>query len=105
MDELLEIKNKLHLITDIEYKTWAANYRDKIRARAQKGGDWPADEFILFAQITDLYFTIKTIEKSLSITQVYDFSEVFFEFFTREKIAEMVKKTPKKDADGAGFLH
>ena len=89
MNELLQIKNKLHLMRDDEFKSWYDNYRVLVRKNAIKGIDWPIEEMQLFHQITHLQLVCKTIRHAILNSPDDDFSQTFFGFFGDIRLAEM----------------
>ena len=92
MTELIEIKNKLHLMPDDEFKAWYDNYRLQVRQNAQQGIDWKLDEMQLFHQITHLQLICKTVRHAISNSPDDDFSQTFFDFFGDIRLTEMSNK-------------
>ena len=92
MKELLATKNRLHLMSDYEFKAWYDNYRLQVRQNAQQGIDWPLEEMKLFHQITHLQLICKTIRHAILNSPDDDFSQTFFDFFGDIRLAEMSNK-------------
>ena len=92
MTELIEIKNKLHLMPDDEFKAWYLKYRLQVRQNAQQGIDWKLDEMQLFHQITHLQLICKTIRHAILNSPDDDFSQTFFDFFGDIRLTEMSNK-------------
>ena len=92
MKELLEIKNKLHLMSDAEFKAWYDNYRVQVRSNTKQGIDWPLPEMKLFHQITHLQLICKTVRHAIVNAPDEDFIETFFDFFGDIRLAEISNK-------------
>lgn len=89
MNELLQIKNKLHLMPDDEFKAWYDNYRVLVRKNAKQNIDWQLDEMQLFHQITHLQLICKAIRHAIVNDPDDNFIETFFSYFGDIRLAEM----------------
>lgn len=90
-ESLIEMKEKLHTVTDLDFKSWYDKYRIQVRKNAGLNIDWPLEEMILFHQISHLQLICKTVRHAI-LNSPDDFSVTFFEFFGDVRLAEMCYK-------------
>lgn len=81
--ELLDMKKKLHLISEVDFKVWSDKYRAKVREKAE----WSNEDFLLFKEIGALKMVCKTV--SFGVSNQPNFAESFFSFFTSQRLSEM----------------
>lgn len=86
-ETLKEMKEKLHTVTDLDFKRWYDKYRIQVRKNAGLNIDWPFEEMILFHQISHLQLICKTVRHAMLSSE--NFKPAFVEFFDEKKLNAM----------------